>query len=87
VKQILFRTYNGVIEHISTKTASTVSQNLSWPLICESYQDPTVCFTDLDKGRKMIIFESILTSFIESVIFRGPWGSTKNWLKLKIEPP
>jgi hypothetical protein len=68
MKQILFRNYNGVIEHISTKTASTVS-------------------TYLDQGSKMVIFESILTSFIESVIFRAPWGSTKNWLKLKIEPP
>ncbi len=31
----------------------------------------TVCFTYLDQGNKMIIFQSILTTFIASVIFRG----------------
>jgi hypothetical protein len=46
-----------------------------------------VCFIDLDQGGKMIIFKSILTTFIESVIFRGCWFSSKNCLKLKIEPP
>ncbi len=35
----------------------------------------------------MIIFESILTTFEASFIFWGSWGSIKNWLKLKIEPP
>ncbi len=30
---------------------------------------PTVCFIDLDQGSEMIIFESILTTFIESIIF------------------
>jgi hypothetical protein len=34
----------------------------------------------------MIIFESILTTFIASEIFRGPCGSKENWLELKIEP-
>ncbi len=38
-------------------------------------------------GSKMIIFESILTTFEASFIFRGSWGSIKNWLELKIEPP
>jgi hypothetical protein len=33
----------------------------------------------------MIIFESTLTTFEESFIFLGSWGSIKNWLKLKIE--
>ncbi len=47
----------------------------------------TVYFTDLDQGSKMIIFESIFTTFIASVVFRGPWNSGKNWLELKIEPP
>jgi hypothetical protein len=28
----------------------------------------TVCFTNLDQGIKMIIFESILTTFIVSVV-------------------
>jgi hypothetical protein len=46
----------------------------------------TVYFTDLDQGSEMIIYKSILTTFIVSVVFRGSWGSSKNWLKLKIEP-
>jgi hypothetical protein len=32
-------------------------------------------------------FESILTTFEASFIFRGSWGIIKNWLKLQIEPP
>ncbi len=35
----------------------------------------------------MIIFESSLTTFEASFIFWGSWGSIKNWLELKIEPP
>jgi hypothetical protein len=35
----------------------------------------------------MIIFESILTNLSAIVIFRGGWGSNKNWLKIKIEQP
>ncbi len=35
----------------------------------------------------MIIFESILTTFEASFIFRGSWGICKNWPELKIEPP
>jgi hypothetical protein len=35
----------------------------------------------------MIIFESTLTTFEASFIFWGSWGSIKNWLELKIEPP
>ncbi len=35
----------------------------------------------------MIIFDSTLTTFEASFIFWGSWGSIKNWLKLKIEPP
>ncbi len=34
----------------------------------------------------MIKFESILTTFIESIIFRGQWGSIENCVKLKIKP-
>ncbi len=33
----------------------------------------TVCFTDLDQGSEMIIFESILTTLIANVIFKGGW--------------
>jgi hypothetical protein len=35
----------------------------------------------------MIIFELTLTTFEASFIFWGSWGSIKNWLELKIEPP
>jgi hypothetical protein len=45
----------------------------------------TFGFTDLDQGSEMIIFESILTTFKASVIFRGQ--SCKNWLGLKTEQP
>jgi len=33
------------------------------------------------------IFGSVLTTFEYSSIFGGSWGSTKNWLKPKTEPP
>jgi len=35
----------------------------------------------------MIIFELILTTFKLSMVFRGIWVSSENWLELKIEPP
>jgi hypothetical protein len=35
----------------------------------------------------MFIFESTLTTFEASFIFLGSWGSIKNWLDFKIEPP
>jgi hypothetical protein len=35
----------------------------------------------------MIIFESILTSFKLSIIIRGSWGGSVNWLKPEIKPP
>jgi hypothetical protein len=37
----------------------------------------TVCFTNLDQGSEMIIFESILIAFKETVIFRGRWQLQK----------
>jgi hypothetical protein len=37
-----------------------------------------------DQGRDVIIFQSILTTFIESVGFRGGLCSGKTWLELKI---
>jgi hypothetical protein len=46
----------------------------------------TVCFTNGDQGSEMIIFESILTTFLGSVIFRDHCGICKIWLELKIEP-
>ncbi len=44
-------------------------------------------FTNLDQGSKVIIFEAILTTFKGSVIFKGHYGSRKNCLERKIEPP
>ncbi len=38
-------------------------------------------------GSETIIFGSILTTFDLIFIFLGSWGSIKNFLKLKIEPP
>jgi hypothetical protein len=46
-----------------------------------------VCFTEGDQDSEMIIFESILTTFIGTVIFNDHCGSGKIWLELKIEPP
>jgi len=34
----------------------------------------------------LLIFESILTTFKLSIIFRGSWGSINNWLEPKIKP-
>jgi len=48
----------------------------------------SVCHgADLDKQSKMIIFESNLTTFKLSVIFRSSWAVVKNWLELKTKPP
>jgi hypothetical protein len=46
-----------------------------------------VSFTDLEQGRLMLIFESVLTTFEASFIFLGSLGSGKSWLEHKIEPP
>jgi len=35
----------------------------------------------------MIILESILTNFKSSIVLKGSWGSSVNWLKPKIKPP
>jgi hypothetical protein len=42
---------------------------------------------DLDQGSEMIIFESYFNVFVLSVNFLGGWGSGKNWLEPKPEPP
>ncbi len=47
----------------------------------------TVCFNVLNQSIKKFIFKSILTTFIASVILRGGWGRSENWLELKIKPP
>jgi hypothetical protein len=41
--------------------------------------------TDLNQGIEMIIFESIMTTFEPSFIFRGSLGSSKNWLEHSIK--
>jgi hypothetical protein len=46
----------------------------------------TVSFDDLDQGSEKIIIESILTTFIASVVLEGLCSSGKNGLKPKIEP-
>ncbi len=46
--------------------------------------ETTVCFTDLEHGSEMIIFESILTTFIASSIFEVAWVVANYWLDLKI---
>jgi hypothetical protein len=43
--------------------------------------------TDLNELSKMIIFESILITFESSVVLKGSWGSSVNWLELKTKPP
>jgi len=35
----------------------------------------------------MIIFESIVTTFELSSVFRGSWGNIENWLESKNKPP
>jgi hypothetical protein len=46
----------------------------------------TGCFAYLDQVCEIIIFESILTTLIASIVFRGGWGSSKKWLELEIKP-
>jgi hypothetical protein len=43
----------------------------------------TVCFTDLDQGSEIIIFESILTTFIASVFLAAPGAVANIGLSLK----
>jgi len=47
----------------------------------------TVSVTDLDQWIEVIIFESILTTFQLSIIFRGSWGISVYRLEPKIETP
>jgi hypothetical protein len=35
----------------------------------------------------MIIFKSLMTTFVASIVLRGGRDSNKNWLELKIKPP
>jgi hypothetical protein len=41
----------------------------------------------LDKQSELFIFESFLTTFKLSIVFRGSWGSIENRLEPKTEPP
>jgi len=45
------------------------------------------CLTDLDSLGEMIIFESNLTTFKLSIVFRGSLNSSENWLEPKTKPP
>ncbi len=66
-------------------------KKLDWATACKyltcirSFED-TVCFTNVDLGSEMIIFEPILTAFEESFIFWDTLSSRKNWFELKNEP-
>jgi len=37
--------------------------------------------------KRVASFESILTTFKPSIVFRGSWGRIKNWREPKMEPP
>jgi hypothetical protein len=56
--------------------------------VCEFIcMQTTVSFTDSDCCWQADYFESIMTTLEASFIFWCSWGSSKNWLELKIEPP
>jgi hypothetical protein len=40
-------------------------------------------YTDLDQGSKVIIFETILTTFMAIIVFVGHWEVAKIGLSLK----
>ena len=60
---------------------------VQWQRILSITTDTTESVTDLDYQIELPIFEPILTSFKLSIVFRGIWGNSVNWLKSKIEPP
>jgi len=45
----------------------------------------TECGTDVDEQSEMIVFESILTTFELSIVFKGSWGTSEYWLEPKIQ--
>jgi hypothetical protein len=53
---------------------------MAQPTVLKSLGCTTVCFTYLDQGREMIIFESILTTFEAT-------GSVAKLAQANIEPP
>ncbi len=66
-------------------------EKFPWKKVCAQMielnghrQTNTVSFTDLDQGIELIIFESILTTFIMSIVFRGYRGSRKIGSSLKL---
>ncbi len=46
----------------------------------------TVSFTNFDRCKRAVSFESILITLEASFVFLGSWGSRKNWLEHKIDP-
>ncbi len=87
----------GFFDLLSLNTAPAASKNPAWfksvlnrpknnhlNLLIEIRDTLcTKCVTDLDKKSKMILFQSILTTFEASVLFLRHLGSGKNWLKPK----
>ncbi len=63
---------------ISSQTSKTnidSSKTCSWTYrVCHGF-------------RLMIIFESVLTTCKSSVVFRGSWYSSVNWVESEIKPP
>ena len=59
---------------------------ISCVLKIQQYSHWFLCVTDLDQVR-WLFFESILTTFEASVIFRGSWDSIESWLKPETKPP
>jgi len=47
----------------------------------------TECVTNLDYRSEFLIFESILTTVKLSIVLKGSWGSSVNFLESKIKPP
>jgi len=56
-------------------------------LFTYSLNKPTEYVTDFDQRIEMIIYDSILTTFKSSIVFRCSSDSSDNWLESKIEPP
>ncbi len=71
---------------ISITPVYLVVEDVTIPESLKTGRFDKICFISLDWGIEMIIFQSILTTFTASVIFRGRWKSSKNWIELKIVP-
>jgi hypothetical protein len=71
--------------HFLRRDVEMIMQNINdWTLKAPAFYN---LLQQLDHGSEIIIFKSILTTFIASIVSRGDWGRSKNWLKLKTRPP